>query len=79
MKSPWKVTYSPQFNSYGIYREKDVYQPNTTENRELHPFGHIFGDRDTAQRVADDLNEEERKNEFSDVYNDRPWNNSNLH
>lgn len=79
MKSPWKVTYSPMSNSYGIYREKDVYQPNINENRELHYFGYVFADRPTAQRVADELNEEDRRNELHDIYIDRNLHNDNLH
>lgn len=85
MKGPWKVTYSPNASksggAYGIYREKDITKPLTNENRELYYFGkicHIFGDRDTAQRVADDLNMEERKNDHNNIYNNRPWNNSDL-
>lgn len=45
----WKVTRANSNGKYAISRERDG-------KTEVHKYGYIFADAETAQRFADDLN-----------------------
>lgn len=65
MKGSWTPTYNPAVGKYAVYRLKDINATDHSGNREIYPCGYIFSDKDTAQKVADDLNysEEVEKHE----------------
>lgn len=62
--SKYQVKYSPDKKRYGVGREKEISDGFSVF--EIYGQGYIFADRYTAQRMADDLNddipEEQRAN-----------------